>query len=458
MRRLFRATLFAGLAILCISCKPKHENIAIIDKALNDKSSAFYADFKSYPKKLGELPIGVFDSGTGGLTVLEKFLEMPEYDTEEFVYLADQANMPYGRYDACGKSDYLRELVVKDALFLLGRPVKIIVIGCNTATAYGLSSVRSMLEQSRTGVKVIGVINAGVKATLDQIGPSLDSCAIGVLATPGTIASGAYERTIDEECEKRGFNPQTIVTNQKGYGFAEAVDAEPDFVNKALTAPRASYLGPHFGTEDEDIKRELLPAYNFDMSGVLYTTLADGSYDEFQLNDASNYARFNLVSLIERHRQSGSTQPIKAIIMGCTHYPFALETMKETIEHLRGLCIDGEYPYKALLADDLIFIDPAAYTAQECYNELQRDGNLRKGEAAASVSAYISVPAPGLDPSCLTEAGALTYDFKYGRTVGTEDITTVQVPFNKDNIDAATRDRIRRLLPKSYAALRSIQE
>lgn len=448
----------SALVLLGVSCKPKCDNIAIIDKALNDKESAFYADFKSYPKTLAELPIGVFDSGTGGLTVLEKFLEMPEYNGEDFVYLADQANMPYGRYDACGKSDYLRELVVKDALFLLGRPVKIIVIGCNTATAYGLGSVRSMLEQSKTGVKVIGVINAGVKATLDQIGSSLDSCAIGVLATPGTIASGAYERTIKEECRNRGMRHETVVTNQKGYGFAEAVDAEPDFVDKSLTSPRASYLGPHFGDGDADIRRELLPAYNFDMGGVLFTTADDGSFEEFQLNDASNYARFNLVSLVERHRQSGSTLPIKAIIMGCTHYPFALETMKESVEHLRSLCIDGEYPYRDILCEDLIFIDPAAYTALECYYELFHDGNLSSGSDPATVSAYISVPAPGLDPSCLTETGALSYDFKYGRETGTEDISTIQVPFSKDNVDAATRERIHRLLPLSYDAIKTIQD
>ena len=93
--------------------------------------------------------------------------------------------MPYGNYDAEGKSDYLRELVIKDALFLLDdnyyetqydresdgiKPrVKIIVIACNTATAYGLKDITSLLEQSNTGVKVIGVINAGVKATLDQL-------------------------------------------------------------------------------------------------------------------------------------------------------------------------------------------------------------------------------------------------------------------------------------------------
>ena len=104
-------------------------------------------------------PIGVFDSGTGGLTVLEKLLASdafdnctgeqcpdgkPDFSAENFVYFGDQANMPYGMYDAEGKADFLRELVVRDAKFMLDakshEPAKIIVIACNTATAYGLDA------------------------------------------------------------------------------------------------------------------------------------------------------------------------------------------------------------------------------------------------------------------------------------------------------------------------------
>lgn len=92
-------------------------------------------------------PIGVFDSGTGGLTVLEKLLAAdafdnvtgeqvadgkPDFSSENFVYFGDQANMPYGRYAAEGKADFLRELVTDDARFLLDGaehpPAKIVVI------------------------------------------------------------------------------------------------------------------------------------------------------------------------------------------------------------------------------------------------------------------------------------------------------------------------------------------
>ena len=147
-----------------------------------------------------EAPIGVFDSGLGGLTVLERLLDVdqinnatglygpdgvPDLAREHFVYLGDQANMPYGDYSAEGKSDYLRELILKDAKFLLGtsyyrnagedvpsgtkKRVKIIVIACNTATAWGLDDVRRYLASIGDGTKVVGVIEAGVRATLDQV-------------------------------------------------------------------------------------------------------------------------------------------------------------------------------------------------------------------------------------------------------------------------------------------------
>lgn len=487
--RNFALLLLAG-ALLFSSCKGQkqevYDNIPVIEKALNDSSSSFYADFQSYPTDLKELPIGVFDSGTGGLTVLEKILSLdrfqnitgdegkdniPDFAGEHFIYLADQANMPYGVYDACGKADYLRELVVKDALFLMGdkyyenpfqapaagiKPrVKIMVIACNTATAYGLKYVQSMLAQSGTGVKVIGVINAGVKATLDQFAAETAPYAIGVLATQGTISSGAYERTIREMASDRGLKQEIVVVNQSGYGFAESVDSEPDYVNVYLKAPRASYRGPRFGEADADIKPELLPVYNFDMTQgrVLTAVGADGQYTEFQLNNAINYARFNLVSLVERHRQSGSTVPLKAVILGCTHYPFLIETLQQVIAELRDYTVDGIHIYRHLIADDFAFIDPAVYTAIECYRTLREDGNLAFRITEMEVAPYISVPAGDLDASHLTEDGSLKYEYKYGREVGTEEITTKPVPFSKSNIDETNLKRIEKLLPYSYSLI-----
>lgn len=492
--RFSQCCTFLALAILVLlapGCRKKvlpPDNLAVVNKALYDTASNFYVEFDEYPAEMRNLPIGVFDSGTGGLTVLEKLLSLDNFDNitgekgrdsildfagEHFIYLADQANMPYGNYNAEENSEYLQELVIKDALFLLDddyfanaieeRPsgkkprVKIIVAACNTATAYGLDLIRSLLEQSGTGVKVIGAIGAGVRATLDELDLKGNEApfAIGVLATPGTIATGAYEQALRAELAARGINTRVDIVNQAGYGFAEAVDSDPDYVNPLLFAPSSTYRGPALGESDGSIKEELLKAYNFDFSEnrMLARRSPGGGYASLQLNSPENYARFSMVSLLERHRQSGEGTPIRAIILGCTHYPFYLETLNETLAGLKEYREDGRYPYRDLIADEIVFIDPAVYTAIECYNTLRADGNLAYRITPTKVDAYISVPSNLLEDSCLTPEGLLTYEFKYGRKTGTEDQTTKQVPFSLSNLDPNNLQRIQDLLPNSYALI-----
>ena len=485
------AAVLSGLLLLTAGCGRKElpdGNIAVVNKALYDTASHFYARFNEYPDEMRSLPIGVFDSGTGGLTVLEKMLSLDHFDNiagtpgrdsildfagEHFVYLADQANMPYGNYNAEGNSAYLQELVIKDALFLMNdtyfsNPIeekpsgskpraKIIVVACNTATAYGLDLIRSMIGQTKTGVKVIGVIDAGVSATLDELAvkPGEAPFAIGVLATPGTIESGAYERKLREAIAARGIATRIDIVNQSGYGFAEAVDSDHDYVNPLLFAPRNSYRGPVLGEGDDCIREHLLHAYNFDFTDnrMLARRALGGGYAALQLNSAENYARFNMVSLLERHRQSGNATPLRAIILGCTHYPFYLETLRETLDELRDYREDGRYPYRDLIADEVTFIDPAVYTAIECYNTLRQDGNLAYRITPTRVDAYISVPSNLLEDTCLTREGQLSYEFKYGRRTGTEDQTTKQVPFSLKNIDENNLQRIEERLPFSYALI-----
>ena len=461
------------------------EGPAIVGKALYDTASNFYVEFDEYPAEMRNLPIGIFDSGTGGLTVLEKLLSLDAFDNitglggrdsildfagEHFVYLADQANMPYGNYEAEGNSAYLQELALKDALFLMdddyfsnaieespsGRKAraKIIVVACNTATAYGLDLIQEMVGRTATGVKVIGVIGAGVRATFDELDVKPDQApfAIGVLATPGTIASGAYERTLRAEIAHREITTPIDIVSQSGFGFAEAVDSDPDYVNPLLFAPRSNYRGPALGESEGSIRQELLNAYNFDFSGnkMLARRNAGGGYASLQLNSAENYARFSMVSLLERHRASGKATPIRAIILGCTHYPFYLETLNETLAELRDYREDGRYPYRDLIADEITFIDPAVYTAIECYNTLREDGNLAYRITPTRVDAYISVPSSLLEDTCLTEEGLLTHEFKYGRKPGTEDQTTKPVPFSRKNIDGNNLRRIEERLPYAY--------
>lgn len=147
------------------------------------------------------------------------------------------------------------------------------------------------------------------------------------------------------------------------------------------------------------------------------------------------------------------------MILGCTHYPFLIETLQQVIDELRVYtAADGSKPYAALIADDFTFVDPALYTAIECYNTLRQDGNLAFRTTPTEVKAYISVPSAQLDAANLTEEGALTYDFKYGRQTGTEDITTKAVPFSKSNIDENNLQRIEKLLPYCFSLIAPTME
>ena len=126
-------------------------------------------------------PLGVFDSGVGGLTVVRAVHEL--LPDEDIIYLGDTARLPYG-----SKSPQtIREFAAEDAAFLISRGVKAIVVACNTATAHALPSL-----QEQCGVPVIGVIEPGVDAALED--PQAER--IGIIATRGTIRSHAYQHAL----------------------------------------------------------------------------------------------------------------------------------------------------------------------------------------------------------------------------------------------------------------------
>jgi glutamate racemase len=131
------------------------------------------------------LPVAMFDSGVGGLTVLHECLvSFPE---EDFVYLGDTAMFPYGSRDP----ERLRQRIAEIAELLLGRGAKLLVIACNTATAIGTETARAVAR--RSGVEVVPVVEpqAEIAAAIT------DSGRVGVLATPNTVESGAYRQALE---------------------------------------------------------------------------------------------------------------------------------------------------------------------------------------------------------------------------------------------------------------------
>ena len=128
-------------------------------------------------------PIGVFDSGFGGLTILREFIEkLPSYD---FMYLGDNARAPYGNRSFEAIYSYTLEAV--EYLFSAGCPL--VVIACNTASARALRNIQQMdLGRIGSQKRVLGVI----RPTAEIIGKHSSSGHIGILATAGTVSSNSY--------------------------------------------------------------------------------------------------------------------------------------------------------------------------------------------------------------------------------------------------------------------------
>ena len=153
-----------------------------------------------------ELPIGIFDSGVGGLTVYRALHErLPD---ERFVYLGDTARVPYGTKSLATVERY----AVENARFLEARGVKLLVVACNTASALALAAVSASVR-----VPVVGMIEPGARAAVRaSAGPR-----VGVIATESTIRSGAYAREIarlapDKEVVERAC-PLFVALAEEGW-------------------------------------------------------------------------------------------------------------------------------------------------------------------------------------------------------------------------------------------------
>lgn len=128
-------------------------------------------------------PIGVFDSGYGGLTILREFVnQLPQYD---YLYLGDNARSPYGTRSFETVYRYTLECVK----WLLKQNCPLIILACNTASAKALRSIQQNdLAQLDPNARVLGVI----RPTTEIIGHHTKTNSIGILATPGTVQSGSY--------------------------------------------------------------------------------------------------------------------------------------------------------------------------------------------------------------------------------------------------------------------------
>ena len=434
-------------------------------QAHRDGEAPWSVDFAKLGGERAALPIGVFDSGIGGLTVMDAILQLdafhndtlqpgadgrPDFAGERFVYFGDQANMPYGNYPSQGSEDFLRELIVKDAVFLLGDrwrktpagtlrrdkpPVKAIVIACNTATAYGIEDIRAALAAWKLDVPVIGVIEAGARATAAALPDDGRAHGVAVLATVGTCASGAYPKSIGRATGMAGKSAPVVV-QQGSAGLAGAIEGNRAFVTK--DADGGARAVPYQGPAPDPA---LLPAYRFEPSGLLGNPA--------QLNSVPNYARYDVTTLLETHRQKGGP-PIDTVVLGCTHFPLAKTELAEAFRLARTYeAVDGSHPYADIVAGEVQFIDPAQSTARELFRELARTRLRAKGpgaDEAPRCEFFFSVPNPQANGIPLAADGSLENAYKTSRAVGnfaTED--TVAIPLTADTLPESSAPLVRSL-------------
>ncbi|HEX5037211.1 MAG TPA: glutamate racemase [bacterium] len=161
-------------------------------------------------------PIGIFDSGIGGLTVFKEIAKI--LPNEDLVYLGDTARVPYGTKSAATVTRY----AVQNVRFLLRENVKLVIVACNTASAFALEALRREFD-----LPLLGVIEPGVTGALRSVA-SKNPKRIVVIGTEGTIASEAYGRALrqrDDSVDAKGVAcPLFVPLVEEGWWDTEVTE------------------------------------------------------------------------------------------------------------------------------------------------------------------------------------------------------------------------------------------
>ena len=270
-------------------------------------------------------PIGVFDSGVGGLTVLHECLV--NFPHEDFIYLGDTKAFPYGPRS----HDEVRRLAFLNAGFMLEREVKLIVVACNSATAVALPELQGAFDTPIVGVVMPGA-RAAVQATRTR--------RVGLMATEATVRSASYQRALhvlDAGIEVEAVAcPLLAPLIQEGDVFSERVeDAVREYVAPLkqaavdtvilgcthyplLTPMLRRILGPGVALVNsaEEIAREVVEILERKQIGN--ERQREGSYTFYATSDPEGFrtvgARFLQLPIREVHLCGGENDPCGEIV------------------------------------------------------------------------------------------------------------------------------------------------
>ncbi|MFQ3675834.1 MAG: glutamate racemase [Endomicrobiia bacterium] len=150
--------------------------------------------------KYNNFPIGIFDSGLGGLTVVKEIINL--LPNENIVYLGDTARVPYGTKS----KDTIIKYSIENTKFLLQKNIKILVVACNTASSYAIPTLKKMLKK----IPVVGVVVPGSKNAYENT----KNYKIGIIGTTATIKSESYKKSILNFAKKQNCKKTVKIYSQ----------------------------------------------------------------------------------------------------------------------------------------------------------------------------------------------------------------------------------------------------
>ena len=229
---------------------------------------------------MSEKPIGIFDSGVGGLTVCKAIKD--QLKNEKLIYFGDTGRFPYGTRSKETIIRYSREITS----YLLSREVKMIVIACNTASAAALETIID-----ETDIPVIGVINAGARAACFKLKNNL----VGVIGTRATVKSESYIKAIHE------INPSIEVIQQQSTLFVPII--EEDLVDTEITTLTIKeYLQEMY---DARVRTLILGCTHF----PLLKKSINGVYNDLELIDTGVEIAYEVEKILKENNLDNKKAP-----------------------------------------------------------------------------------------------------------------------------------------------------
>ncbi len=258
------------------------------------------------------MKIGIFDSGIGGLVIAKAFITaLPQYD---FLYFGDTKNLPYGNKS----NQEIVELTIKAIEFMIKKDCKIIILGCNTASAIALRYIQQQyLPKHHPDIKVLGVVIPTLEETLKD-----GAKTIGVIATPATINSKVYSqelKKIDKNLHIQEIAAPELVPAIESNDFKQAEKIITEYTKKFNNIDTLILGCTHYPLIRDVFKKEFVGVNIIASNGFMGKKLKDylNNHPEIESKLSKNAIFEAYASLNNPHYESVAKQIFEDIKINC---------------------------------------------------------------------------------------------------------------------------------------------